>query len=272
MKKKLITGCIIVLILAVAAAAIWGIYSGATKDEKGIYVDPARGKDTNSGLSARDAFKTIDRAMEEVRKQNMDMTEDITVFLRGGTYTLDDTIVFGPDDSGTNGFNVIYKAYKNEKPVISGGKKITGWTLYDEQKNIYEAKVDTDGFRQLYVNGKRAIRARNININNRYMGSPYKQVPFSANPFRILYEDVKGVKNIRGTEIVWVSHWSQPVSRIESVKQSGIYAEVTLRKEERETQDSLFHHPQPTMYYYLENNLDFLDEAGEWYFDRAKGS
>ena len=69
------------------------------------------------------------------------MQNDIVVYLRGGTYALTNTLTFTPVDSGNNGHKVSYRAYESESPVISGGKSITGWTLHDGSKNIWQASV-----------------------------------------------------------------------------------------------------------------------------------
>ena len=56
-----------------------------------------------------------------------EMTGDIEVVLRGGTYRIDHTLVFDHRDSGTGGHNVIYRNHPGETPLVSGGRPITGW-------------------------------------------------------------------------------------------------------------------------------------------------
>ncbi|MEY9844137.1 hypothetical protein ABH940_001204 [Streptacidiphilus sp. BW17] len=100
-------------------------------------------------------------AQRTVRAVDGSMSSDITVYLRGGTYTETTPLSFGPQDSGTGGHTVNWDAYPGEVPVISGGKKVTGFSLYDSSKNIYRAAVPAGTqSRQLFVNGVRAQRAR----------------------------------------------------------------------------------------------------------------
>ena len=66
-------------------------------------------------------------AKSEIRDANNSMTNDIVVCLRGGRYLLSDTLEFTPQDSGTNGHNIIYAAYSGERPRISGGQQIRSW-------------------------------------------------------------------------------------------------------------------------------------------------
>src|SRR5205085_1521209 len=80
------------------------------------------GSDTNSG-SMSAPFQTLGRARDVVRTVNANMTQDITVYLRGGTYAIAAPIAFGTQDSGTNGHRVHYQAYPGETPVLNGATK-----------------------------------------------------------------------------------------------------------------------------------------------------
>ena len=88
------------------------------------YVSPG-GSDTNPGTEIQ-PFATLARARDAVRTVNGAMASDITVYLRGGTYQLPDTLVLDQTDSGTNGHYVVYKAYSGERPSISGGRRSPG--------------------------------------------------------------------------------------------------------------------------------------------------
>ena len=114
------------------------------------------GSDANPGTQEA-PFASIDAARRAVREINSEMTDDIVVVLRGGTYRLGATVRFDARDSGMNGHDVIYVAEEGQEVVLSGGTVISGW------------QPDADGrwkvpcgehFRQLYVNGSRAVRAR----------------------------------------------------------------------------------------------------------------
>ena len=87
----------------------------------------------------------------------MDKTKgDIVVKIAGGTYYLDNTIVFTEADSGNEDCTIYYEAMDVEKPVISGGEKVTGdWK--DEGNRTYSIPYERDiKLRSLYVNGERA--------------------------------------------------------------------------------------------------------------------
>ena len=80
------------------------------------FVAPA-GDDANPGTLEK-PFASLQRAQLAVRQKPG------VVFLRGGTYYLPETLVFTVQDSGTKDASVIFQAYKNEQPVISGGVKL----------------------------------------------------------------------------------------------------------------------------------------------------
>jgi len=96
---------------------------------KEFYVSP-QGDDANDGLSADKAgssgpFATIARARDEVRKlkQSGGLPKGgVAVNLRGGIYQLPGSLQFTTEDSGSEGSPVVYRAYKEEKPRLAGGR------------------------------------------------------------------------------------------------------------------------------------------------------
>ncbi|HVT09392.1 MAG TPA: right-handed parallel beta-helix repeat-containing protein, partial [Polyangia bacterium] len=117
------------------------------------FVSPT-GSDANAGTMAA-PFLTLAHARDVVRTVNATMTQDITVYLRGGTYPITAPIAFGTQDSGTGGHRIHYRAYPGETPVLSGATKVTGWTPY--MGGIYKASLSrTTKLRNLYVNDARA--------------------------------------------------------------------------------------------------------------------
>ncbi|MEV4560695.1 hypothetical protein AB0K51_27370 [Kitasatospora sp. NPDC049285] len=102
----------LVAAVAVCAAAlpVQPAYAATTN----FYVDPVNGSDSNSGTSTASAFRTVQAAQNAVRAIDSNMSDDIVVNLRGGTYPLSAPITFGTGDSGTNGHTVVYQAYNGE--------------------------------------------------------------------------------------------------------------------------------------------------------------
>jgi parallel beta-helix repeat protein len=123
------------------------------------YVSPT-GSDSNSGVSSATAFATLEKARDTIRPLCANMTGDIVVEIAQGDYPVTETIAFTDQDSGTNGFKVIYK---NHDAIGSahfiGSTRVTGWTPYKD--HIYQANIGTGlDFTTLYENGIRADLAR----------------------------------------------------------------------------------------------------------------
>lgn len=223
------------------------------------------GHNNNSGLSATSAFATITKARDVVRTVNGNMTGDIVVFLLSGTYEHHATLSFNASDSGNNGHNVYYKAHSGAVPVISGGKKITDWMLHDGSKNIYRAKVSTtDNFRQLYVNGVRATRAK---------GGAFPDVAFSSDNTYLTTSDktLIGYKNQSNIELVSYREWAMQRALVSSITDNGVNAKLTMLApyfSHMRTQHSAVYFDAPK---WIENAYELVDTEKEWYLDRSAG-
>src|SRR5947199_337857 len=121
------------------------------------------GDGSNRGTLAQ-PVRSLAKARDLVRPRLASMTADLAVYLRAGIYPISSTVTFSNADSGQNGHYVKYLAYPGERPLITGGQPVKGWTLSDASKNIYSATGVTTPFRQLYVNGVKAVRARSPNL------------------------------------------------------------------------------------------------------------
>ncbi|NJL19272.1 MAG: hypothetical protein HC901_03035 [Bdellovibrionaceae bacterium] len=94
--------------------------------ETKLYLSPS-GNDSGSG-DINSPLATLEGARSKVREQIANgLSAPVTVLIRGGEYAMTETVVFSPEDSGTEAFPITYQAYEGETPVFTGGKKITGW-------------------------------------------------------------------------------------------------------------------------------------------------
>jgi hypothetical protein len=124
-----------------------------------IYVAP-NGRDLNSGQTPASAVATLARARDLVRAINAHQTGDIVVAIAKGDYPVKETVAFAEQDSGSNGFKVIYRNLDAVGTArFIGGTKVTGWTAY--QGPIFRANIGPGlKFTTLYENGIRADMAR----------------------------------------------------------------------------------------------------------------
>jgi len=73
-------------------------------------------------VSPNGPISTLNDARLKVRElKKKHPGQSIEVMIKGGAYSLTETVVFGLEDSGTEGAPVIYKAAPGETPVFSGG-------------------------------------------------------------------------------------------------------------------------------------------------------
>ena len=128
------------------------------------------GDDGNDGSSSR-PFATIARARDAIRtmkKREGRLTRPVKVVVRGGIYHLSQTIEFGPEDSGTATYPIVYEAAKGQKVVLSGGQSITTPWRTDDGK-VFDTDLPREAtpwrFRQLFVNGSRQWLARFPNFD-----------------------------------------------------------------------------------------------------------
>ena len=262
---------LLVLIASGQAPAVHG-------EEATFYVSPA-GDDANPG-SRQEPFRSIRRAQAAVRTRNRGMTADLVVELAAGTYPLDRTLLFGPEDSGFNGHSVIYRAAPGATVVLSGGRRVEGWA--PDENGRFRAPVDLDNFRQFYVNGVRARRARGAPpadlqpwgsheavIHPATPGSPAGRVEVIA-PAGYTTTDARLAewKNPSDLEFGYFNSWSHMICRVQSITRDGPGALITM------AQPGFFLASrkggvQAGLPDYMENALELLDEPGEWYFDRS---
>ncbi|MEN6451745.1 MAG: right-handed parallel beta-helix repeat-containing protein [Thermoguttaceae bacterium] len=226
-----------------------------------FYVAPD-GNDHSLGTKAQ-PFATIARAQQAVRAINQDMTGDIVVELRGGVYTIDRTIAFDAADSGTNGHNVIYRAAPNETPVISGGKPVVGWRA--DKRGRWKAPSPVDDCRQLYVNGKRATRARGP--------APANLKLAGENGYTTTDVSMADWRSPGDIEFCYLTVWAHCRCKVQSVKRDGDKAVITMLQPyftHAKTKEGVrVSNPAHLQRIYLENAIELLDEPGEWYLDRS---
>lgn len=203
---------------------------------------------------------------DRVRAVTGAMTEDVVVYLHGGTYFLDSAFILRTEDGGKNGFNVVYRNFDADTPVISGGLDLSGgWTLHDTAKGIYEKQGVDWRFRQLFVNDKWAVRARSPNQVSGIMGNAY--LSFSSFPPSLDTAVVGTWANGGACEFTWICHWSQNRARISGYTVNGSLA--TLAYQAPENTYAWINHHGPGTFGYFENAYALLDANGEWFLDTA---
>ena len=250
----------------------------APKPAPGVFFVATNGNDQWSGrLSAPSRkgtdgpFATLPCALKTLRglRQQPGNTagRSMTVFVGGGCYFADQPIVLTPADS-----NLVLASYPGQQPVISGGRPITTWKEVTIQgKKLWAAEIPEarDGkwcFRELWVNGQRATRARHPNRG--YL--PIAELPDKApewtqghTRFRFREGDLKAWATVTNAEVVAMSRWVESRLPVIGVDEKERIISFSKR--------SVFE-LAPGDLYYAEGAFEFLDEPGEWYLDPASGT
>lgn len=242
---------------------------------KKIYVS-RDGNNLHNG-SKNQPLESLQAAQETARNIRKDNPgRAIRVILGEGSWYLTKPLVFSAADNSSDKSQVSWEGTPGGKTVISGGMPISDF--HDAGYGIWWANVDPQiHFEQLYVDGKRATRARTPNLSD--------TLPrLFLNKSRWVYNTDSTVRNItvevndRGYftdlmpagefEVVVYKDWT--TSRFRASGLNAIPSEIYLKPP-----FALFDGPYNSIFAgsanhyscFLEGDPSFLDEAGEWVLD-----
>ncbi len=235
------------------------------------YVSKSYGNNNNDGKSIASPFKTIAKAASV-------MTAGDVCYIREGSYH--ETITMN-NQSGSQGAPIVFTRYNNERVILDGTLPVdTSWTVHSG--NIHKIKLPFTPW-QLFVGGQEQVMARwpnakfsdesiwdndnhwakgtidddeNAYSNGTMIDAPYtndqgESINLSAQGFDLDQNNKEAIAILNTGSF---RTWSRKVT-----SHSGgtfNYANTPGWKTK--------HH-----YYYLEGRLEFLDSAGEWFFDTA---
>ena len=225
-------------------------------------------------------FATVQRARDAIRelRAKEGLKSPINVQIRGGTYYLKDRTIFGPEDSGTKDYPITYSAYRGEKPILSGGRVISGWQEAKlNGKNVWVADLPSVRayrwrFRQLFVNGERRPRPR-LPKEGYYQVAGLLPKDSQAewnrgqNGFLFADGDIKPWSNLKDVEIVVLHFWVDSHLPIASVDEENHVVQLGKESVFRLTAS----HSDVGAPYSVENVLEAMDTPGQWYLDRKAG-
>jgi hypothetical protein len=245
---------------SIVVLLIFASINGFTKD---FYVSP-KGDDNNPGTKKL-PFQTIQHAKNkavEILEKGTDA--ELIVWLADGVYQVSAPLVIETQKPMERTAKLTFKAEKGANPIISGGVKISGWGRNND--GLWEAQLPENmpGFRELFINGERAVRAR-------FPNDGYLKVKNAGADRRTNFFFEKGdfpvPSNVNDVELVLLHDWS--ISRI-AVK------EINLDQNKLTAVDSIgaknpeffnLDHWEPHPRYFLENAVEFLDADFEWFLD-----
>jgi hypothetical protein len=130
-----------------------------------LYVSPT-GDDRAEGSRERPVASLIGARDAVRRLRATGKTGPVRVLVAEGTYSMTEPLVLLPEDGGTVEAPVRYEAAAGARPVFTGGRQITGFRPAKDGLWVADVPEVAAGrwyFEQLWVNGRRAVRARTPN-------------------------------------------------------------------------------------------------------------
>ena len=240
-----------------------------------LYVSPD-GADTNPGTAER-PFLTLHHVRERVRAAVKTMDGDIIVKLAPGEYRLDRTLELTEADSGRNGSRVIYRCAGGVgKARILGSMPLVGWQKH--RNGIWKISIP-EGMRlhTLYENEQRAHTARFPNYE------PHPDMPTARG--RYLVSTDGSLTSEKGETTGWLTYAAEdaPPVTVPASMDMLLFSEGkcdwmrTLRKVVSIDPEAcrivvagrFWRGLKAQARFFLEDELGFLDAAGEFYLDEA---
>ena len=202
--------------------------------------------------------------------------------LRNGIHFLTEPLVFDSTSAP-----VFIEAEGDGHPVLSGGVLVTNWQLVTKKlsslspsatRNIWQATLPKRNgkpveFRELWVNGQKAIRAQNPNAENLIPIVAWNKTNQTAT---VPVTALAGIQWPRQLEMIIDQVWEIAVLRVKSIHSSGTNAVLTFKQPESRLE---FEHPWPPIIvnsnyaapFFLVNAIELLDSPGEWFEDLDAG-
>lgn len=256
----------------------------AQRSSTSLYVAPG-GSDSWSGRIPRPTpdrsdgpLASLRGARDAVRRLHASAAsprDTVRVVFASGTYRMVDPVVFGPDDGGTEMAPVVYEAAPGADVVLSGGKTIAvsrgangAW-----RATLPEVASGAWYFNALWVNGRRAVRARWPNSEPAYLAGPAPGADTASRPYfdqRAVqlaprdFAELRLAPGERLDDVTFVVYHSWETSRLQLAALDPRTRTINTAVEASWP----FFKWGTRQRYHLENFRAALDAPGEWYLGR----
>ena len=236
-----------------------------------IYVSN-KGDDKNSG-SYWKPLSSINEAVKRA-KEIIDAFKGDSIVIRvvGGLYQISETIEILPymNDNAS----ITIKGDGIEKTILSGGVELPP---FEEDKNTglwyvpLDLELANNLLNQLFVNGRRAIWARTPNCDKYFapLRADENEVIDSSNLYKqtifLPSEAQKFISNLKASDDIYVSilhYWDFTRKKAEVFNYNDNNVSITGPSVKR------WNYFKNATQLFLENDVSFLDEPGEFYYDR----
>ena len=256
--------------------------SGEKGQRTGDFYVAVNGSDRWSGqldqpnrTSTDGPFATLARARDAVRalKRRGDK-QDILVLIRGGVYSLKETVVFALEDSAPAGGTITYAAYGDETPVFTSAVPIVGWIKPEHPSPLLpeiardlvwtaDVPAGLPNVLTLYDGNNRLRRA---------WSKPFRPVAFAeatTPPNQIAFPSgaMKNWPDLRNGElrVIPSCDYEMCLLPLAEVDEKAGLAKTTVPASRTMGRVKFMDETA-----WVENILEVLDEPGEWVFSAAE--
>lgn len=246
-KVKPIIFCLLVMLMLPACAFCEGLV---------FYVSP-EGSDEGTGM-ADAPFQTLGAAVALARAEKTD--EEITIWLRGGIYYLDETLSLIYKDRN----RIAFRAYPGETPVLCGAAPVEGFiqTIRDGQ-TVWAVQISLKPLNALYGEDGALQNARWPKEGYLSVAEPVNKVSSMFVQQRAFFADPALLpERLDGAKVRLLHWWKDELSGVRAY--AGDTGRIALN---RLTSMSIFKGD----FFWLENVLCAPLEMGEWAYDATEG-
>ena len=245
-----------------------------------FYVSPG-GNDLNPGTADEPVLSLV-RARDIAREYRKTAGKDqiLEIIALGGEYLMLQPLELTPDDNGTENAPLIIRGEEGKKTIFRGGVQIAGWEKTGDKlwrAFMPQVAYNNSYFEQLYVNGRRAVRARTPDdgfyfvkrVDETVIEKGEGRSPEVAVQ-KVLFDSTDAGsfqsftnRDFEDALIVFYHNWDNTRKHILSFdrKQSAIYIVGEGMKP--------WNPINSKSRWFVENFIGALDSPGEWYLDRS---
>lgn len=240
--------------------------------QRDIYLS-AQGCDNNSG-SKESPLYTLNAAATKAR--GLEGSDTVFIRIAGGHYSLQSTLILTEADSKP----LVFVGEENDKPTFYGGISIKGWV--EGENGIWKTTVKESAqygfmFEQLYIDGKRAVRARTPNKEWFFVTGSRETVldqgtgrspAFASQTIIGKPEDMQSLRSLNTQEhedVVTMFYHKWDVTRKQLNYLNVDSGFMCFSGEGMKSWNAI----NKGARYTIENYLPALDTPGEWFLSRA---
>jgi hypothetical protein len=261
---------VLILLCLLGPLASADFFVSPSGDDRWTGIDPEPASNGKDG-----PFATIERAQMAVREHLRQYPgKDVTVWLRGGTLFLKDTIVFSPQDGHPGRGWVSYKAFQEEKPVLDGGADLSGWKRVESSSLAFPENVrphlwttripeDAPAPLALFRGGQRLPRARSASIKTE---NAYDDPRSDASLIYYPKGTMRDWQNLEDVEVIVRPkyQWTMNILPLAEINEKDRIARTSLPATYPIARLRFVHHDPPNLW--VENVPEALNKPGEWIY------